>query len=74
MILGVTVTCCIMAIISAPGPARQMLKVRTTSYLQHTVSCAIGSFKVLEDAKKPLSAKELIILTKATEYENACDM
>lgn len=74
MILDATVTCCVVAIISAPGLARQMLKVRTNNYLQHTVSCAIGSFKVLEDAKKPLSAKELIILTKATGYENACDM
>lgn len=63
-----------MAIILAPGSGKQMLKVRTKNYLQHTVSCTAGGFKVLEDAKKTLSAKELIILTKATGYENACDM
>lgn len=73
MILDLTLICCIMEIILAPSSSRQMLKVRTKNYLQHTVSCATGGFKVLEDAKKTLSAKELIILTKATGYENACD-
>lgn len=37
-------------------------------YLQYTVSCSTGGFKVLEDAKRCFSAKELIILT------NACNM
>lgn len=74
MILDLTLICCIMAIILAPGSTRQMLKVGTKNYLQHTVSCAVGGFKLSEDAKKPFTAKELIILTKAAEYENARNM
>lgn len=74
MILDLTLICCIMAIILALGSARQMLKAGTKNYLQYTVSCSTGGFKVLEDAKRFFSAKELIILTKATGYENACNM